>query len=125
MTDTIQLTPHFPLKFTDLALSTALSILQNDPTLTEHAFLRVSVKGGGCSGYLQELAFDDKLDEEDDLSANFSVNDIPLCIVVDSFSAMYLKNITVDYVKTDFEEGFKFIGDSIKSTCGCGKSFSV
>lgn len=116
----------FPIEFTQLALKTALEARLSDPTLTDKAFLRVSVRGGGCSGFLQELAFDDKLDEDDDIIKEFSVNDKTLSIVVDSFSAMYLKGTTIDYIKTDFSEGFKFIGgESVKNTCGCGKSFSV
>jgi iron-sulfur cluster assembly protein len=116
----------FPLDLTQLALEAALQAKLSDPTLTDKAFLRVSVKGGGCSGFLQELAFDDKLDEDDDVIREFSVNDKTLSVVVDSFSAMYLKGTTIDYVKTDFSEGFKFIGgESVKNTCGCGKSFSV
>lgn len=116
----------FPLEFTQLALETALDARISDPTLTDKAFLRVSVKGGGCSGFIQGLAFDDAFDEDDDIIKEFSVNDKILSVVVDSFSAMYLKGTTIDYVKTDFSEGFKFIGgESVKSTCGCGKSFSV
>lgn len=122
----IQLTDSFPLIFTQLALERALEAKISDPTLTDKAFLRVLVKGGGCSGFLHELNFDDQFDSEEDILKEFSVNDKPLSIVVDSFSAMYLKGMTIDYVKMDFSEGFKFIGgESVKSTCGCGKSFSA
>lgn len=122
----VELTDFFPVILTPLALSMAWKERIVDPTLTDQAFLRISVKGGGCGGYINELTFDDKFDPEDDIKKNFSVNDNILGIVVDTFSALYLKGITIDYVKTDFTEGFKFIGgESVKSTCGCGKSYSV
>lgn len=122
----VELMDSFPLTLTQLALETAWSARSGDPTLSERAFLRVAVKGGGCSGFFHELTFDDQFDGEDDIKKSFSVNDNTLVIVVDTFSAMYLKGVTIDYIKTDFTEGFKFIGgDSVKSTCGCGKSFSA
>lgn len=122
----VQLTDSFPVEFSQLALETALEAKISDPTLSDQAFLRIGVKGGGCSGFVHTLAFDDQIDEDEDIIKEFSVNDKLLKIVVDAFSAMYLKGVTVDYVRTDFTEGFKFIGgDSIKKTCGCGSSFSV
>lgn len=113
------------LELTSAAFEAAWAARASDPTLTNQAFLRVSVRGGGCSGFTHELAFDDKIDE-DDIIKDFSANDRILRVVVDSFSAMYLVGVTIDYIKTEFSEGFKFIGgDSVKKTCGCGKSFSV
>ena len=116
---------NFPIRLTETALKMAQQFKSEDPSVPPNAFLRVSVSGGGCSGFKYEVAFDDNL-EEDDLSQDFSVNDLILTVVVDAFSLMYLKSVTIDYEKTEFAEGFKFLGnEQVKKTCGCGKSFSA
>ena len=47
-----------------------------------------------------------------------------LSVYVDATSQMYLDGCTVDYVETLEQSGFKFINPSVKTTCGCGSSFS-
>ena len=48
-----------------------------------------------------------------------------LKVFVDATSLMYLKGVVVDYVETLEGAGFKFDNPNVKSTCGCGSSFSV
>jgi len=84
------------------------------------AGLRIGVVGGGCSGFQYSMSFEnqpgmmDKVLKFDDLK-----------VFVDATSAMYLVNCTVDYVETLEAAGFKFENAAVKSTCGCGSSFSV
>lgn len=84
------------------------------------AGLRIGVVGGGCSGFQYSMSFEnqagmmDKVIKFDDLK-----------VFVDATSAMYLVNCTVDYVETLEAAGFKFENAAVKSTCGCGSSFSV
>src|SRR5882762_11265990 len=84
------------------------------------AGLRIGVVGGGCSGFQYSMSFEnqsgmmDKVYKFDDLK-----------VFVDATSAMYLQNCTVDYVETLEAAGFKFENAAVKSTCGCGSSFSV
>ena len=87
-----------------------------------YAILRLGVQGGGCSGfsYCMKLE-DDWPDQHMDKTFDFD----GLKVVVDVISLMYLKGVTIDYVETLGDCGFKFDNPNVKSTCGCGQSFSV
>ena len=82
--------------------------------------LRLSVVGGGCSGFSYSMAFEntpnmlDKTYQYDGLK-----------VFVDQASMLYLDGAEVDYVETLEGSGFKFNNPQVKSTCGCGSSFSV
>jgi iron-sulfur cluster assembly accessory protein len=84
------------------------------------AGLRVGVVGGGCSGFSYSMSFENNSGMMD---KTFSVDGIKL--FVDATSAMYLNGCQVDYVETLEGAGFKFENPNVKSTCGCGSSFSV
>ena len=88
-------------------------------------FLRVGVKGGGCSGFQYSLNFTDEVDEEDLLVLVDSASKQAVQIVTDAFSASYLKGTELDYVDTLQGAGFKFNNPNAKRTCGCGSSFSA
>jgi iron-sulfur cluster assembly accessory protein len=82
--------------------------------------LRVGVVGGGCSGFSYSMSFENgagMMDKVFDMEG--------LKVYVDSTSLMYLNNCIVDYVETLEGAGFKFENPNVKSTCGCGSSFSV
>src|SRR5262245_19167962 len=81
--------------------------------------LRLKVVGGGCSGFSYDLYFD--LPQEIDQS--FDSHGVKL--VCDQMSLMYLMGTEVDYVEGLHGAGFKFQNPNVKSTCGCGSSFSV
>lgn len=116
----------FPLTLTETAREKLIYALKNDKDLTDKHFVRVGLKGGGCSGFIQELDFDDSLDPEEDLETTFEVSGEKARLVVDVMSAAYLKGTVLDYVKEGFKEGFKFIDTlgKVKKTCGCGASVS-
>ncbi|MBM4003687.1 MAG: iron-sulfur cluster assembly accessory protein [Planctomycetes bacterium] len=85
------------------------------------AFLRVSVEGGGCSGFGYRLHFDKSFDE----SMDDKIESHGVSIVVDKRSALLLNGTTIDY-KTQFEKsGYEFQNPNATKTCGCGSSFSV
>lgn len=81
--------------------------------------LRLRVVGGGCSGFAYDLYFD----QVTDLDRTFDSHGVKL--VVDQMSLQYLAGTTVDYVEGLQGAGFKFGNPNVKSTCGCGSSFSV
>lgn len=83
--------------------------------------IRLKVQGGGCSGFQYDMYFDDA--DPTDLDEVFEANGIT--IVVDPISVQYLDGTQVDYVSTLQAEGFKFNNPNVKSTCGCGSSFSA
>jgi iron-sulfur cluster insertion protein len=81
--------------------------------------LRLRVVGGGCSGFAYDLYFD----QVTDMDRTFDSHGVKL--VVDQMSLQYLAGTTVDYVEGLQGAGFKFNNPNVKSTCGCGSSFSV
>ena len=81
--------------------------------------LRVSVVGGGCSGYQYNLDFDSGSRIGD---VELSFQDVG--VIIDPVSAGYLRGTTLDYVSGLNATGFKFNNPNAKRTCGCGQSFS-
>jgi iron-sulfur cluster assembly accessory protein len=111
-------TKTLPVNLTPTAISKVKEIMaQQEPV---PAGLRVGVVGGGCSGFSYSMSFEngagmmDKVFEFDGLK-----------VYVDATSIMYLNGAIVDYVETVEGAGFKFENPIVKSTCGCGSSFSV
>ena len=82
--------------------------------------LRLSVSGGGCSGFSYGFSLDDKKAEDDQ---TFSFYDVTL--VVDSVSLDLLTGSTVDFVEDLIGSAFTVKNPNATSTCGCGTSFSV
>ncbi len=87
----------------------------------EGYFVRLSVKGGGCSGFSYDFRFDNQQDAK--MDKVFQINDIKL--VCDLKSLLYLDGMTVDYSTELVGGGFKFINPNAKGSCGCGTSFSA
>ncbi|NJM94403.1 MAG: iron-sulfur cluster assembly accessory protein [Cytophagales bacterium] len=84
------------------------------------ATLRVSVKGGGCSGLMYDLAFDAQLKDGDKVFEDKGVQ-----ILVDKKSLLYLVGTTLEFSDGLNGKGFQFINPNASRTCGCGESFSV
>jgi len=84
------------------------------------AGLRISVVGGGCSGFSYSMAFENS---PGFLDKTYNFGD--LRVFIDQASMLYLDGAEVDYVETLEGSGFKFNNPNVKSTCGCGSSFSV
>lgn len=82
--------------------------------------LRVAVKGGGCSGLMYDLSFDDKITEKDDIFEDNGVK-----VIVDKKSLFYLLDTTLDFSDGLNGKGFQFINPNATRTCGCGESFAV
>ena len=77
---------------------------------------RVSINGGGCSGF--RYGFDLTEREEDDI-------DISEDIVTDPFSSMYLNNAVLNFTNDVFSQTFVLENPNAKTTCGCGESFGI
>lgn len=82
--------------------------------------LRVAVQGGGCSGFQYGMSFEDDK-REDDLVLEFD----GLEVLVDPMSNLYLDEVSIDYVDSLSDSGFKFVNPKATGTCGCGSSFSA
>ena len=90
---------------------------QNEP---EGAFVRVGVKGGGCSGLEYQLKFDTEIKQGDEV-----YEDKGLKIVVDFKSLLYLYGTELDYSGGLNGKGLTFKNPNASKTCSCGESFSV
>src|SRR5262245_52470646 len=86
-----------------------------EPTMA----LRLRVVGGGCAGFSYDLYFD----ESTEVDRQFEIQGVR--VVVDEMSLMYLVGTEIDYVEGLQGAGFKFNNPNVKTTCGCGSSFSV
>ena len=82
--------------------------------------LRVAIQGGGCSGFQYGLGFD-RGSQEGDLELSMHGVDV----VVDPFSAPYLRGAEIDYLDTIQSAGFAINNPNAVSSCGCGHSFQV
>lgn len=87
--------------------------------LDAEAGLRVGVRGGGCSGFQYQLAFDETRDGD----AVFE--DRGLRLLVDNQSLPYVDGSVVDYVDSLTGAGFKVENPNVVAACGCGSSFKV
>ena len=96
-----------------------LKRLMNEPDFDNTQFLRVGVKGGGCSGMTYVLGFDQK--ESDD--ETFEIEGIP--VVMKQAHGIYLLGINIHFEDGLNARGFTFNNPNASSTCGCGTSFAV
>jgi iron-sulfur cluster assembly protein len=106
------------VRLTDTAIGKVREIL--DSQEPKPSGLRISVVGGGCSGFSYSMAFENTPNMLDK-----TYNYDGLKVFVDQASLLYLDGAEVDYVETLEGSGFKFNNPQVKSTCGCGSSFSV
>jgi iron-sulfur cluster assembly accessory protein len=106
------------VQLTEVAASKVKEIMgQQNPV---PAALRVAVVGGGCSGFSYHMAFDNQENPSDSVYQFDGVK-----LLVDQMSEMYLDGVQIDYIETLEGAGFKFNNPNVKSTCGCGSSFTV
>ncbi len=94
--------------------------LQAEEPEGEATVLRIAVQGGGCSGFEYALGFDRGAQEGD-----YEVDSHGVTVVVDPFSAPYLRGATIDFLSGLQESGFKIDNPNVASSCGCGHSFQV
>lgn len=103
---------------TDSAKKQALMLMEEDEK--DGLFIRVGVEGGGCSGLMYQLKFDNELTENDK-----SFEDNGVKVVVDKKSFLYLVGTTLDFSGGLNGKGFVFVNPNADRTCGCGESFSI
>jgi iron-sulfur cluster assembly protein len=97
-----------------------ISALRQEEGRPENHNIRVSVRGGGCSGLMYDLGFDEEIKAADQIFEDKGVK-----ILVDKKSLLYLIGTTLDFSDGLNGKGFQFINPNASRTCGCGESFSV
>ena len=90
-----------------------------DESVSDDQYLRIAVKGGGCSGMSYNLGFDTATSNDH----RFHVHDVE--VIVDKRHLLYLEGITIDFHDGLDARGFVFNNPNATSTCGCGTSFSA
>ena len=106
------------LTLTPVAAAKIRGLQAEDPE-GEASVLRVAIQGGGCSGFQYGLGFDTVAEGDMQLE----LEGVP--VVVDPFSAPYLRGTTVDFLNSIQESGFKIDNPNAVAACGCGHSFTV
>ena len=101
------------IEFTDRAKEQIEKIISEDQL---KKFFRISVKGGGCSGFKYNFSFDNKIDNKDIVFGK---------AVIDKTSLDIISGSTIDFKKEMIGESFVINNPKASSSCGCGLSFSV
>ncbi len=88
--------------------------------------LRVSITGGGCSGFQYGFSFDEQINDDDTvIIQQCSDGKSSVKLLIDSMSYQYLHDAEIDYIKGIQGEQFVIRNPNAKTTCGCGSSFSI
>ena len=101
------------IDFTDRAKEQIEKIINQDQL---KKFFRISVKGGGCSGFKYDFSFDNKIETEDIIFGK---------AIIDKTSLDIISGSIIDFKKEMIGESFVINNPKASSSCGCGLSFSV
>ena len=105
------------IKLTESAAAEAKKYIED----SKEKYLRIGVKGGGCSGFQYDLKVGHEYDEEKDtLSHQHGVD-----VIVDKKSNLYLDGVVLDYYSDISKRGFTFENPNAVKSCGCGSSFQA
>ncbi len=101
------------LEFTEGAIGQIEKITKSD---AKKKYFRITVQGGGCSGFKYSFSFDEKIEKDDVLFNN---------VIIDKSSLDLIAGSTIDFKKEMIGESFIINNPKATSSCGCGLSFSV
>jgi iron-sulfur cluster assembly protein len=107
------------INFSDKGAEKVREFLAGQGEAAAGAGLRVGVRGGGCSGFQYQLAFDEQRDGDVVFESQ------GLKLLVDSPSLPYVDGSTIDYVDSLQGAGFQVNNPNVVAACGCGSSFRV
>jgi iron-sulfur cluster assembly accessory protein len=107
------------ITFTEVGAQKVREFLDSQDADTSSAGLRLGVRGGGCSGFQYQLAFDQQRD------GDHVFEDHGLKILVDDQSLPYVHGSSIDYIDQLTGAGFQVNNPNVVAACGCGSSFRV
>lgn len=110
-------TPSPSVTATDAALKRVASILEKDK---EKSALRISVEGGGCSGFSYQFDLVDSSNDDDIIIEGHGAK-----ILVDEMSLVYMNDSVIDFVDDLMGQSFQVKNPNAVASCGCGTSFSL
>jgi iron-sulfur cluster assembly protein len=108
------------ITITDGALEHLKKVMKEEGIGDGTHFLRVGVKGGGCSGLSYVMDFDTEITESDEI-----INLPDLKVAIDKKSLLYLIGTELQYSSGLNGKGFEWVNPNASRTCGCGESFSL
>lgn len=115
----MNLNKNIMITVSENAKNQAIKLMSEDNS-PEGSFIRVGVKGGGCSGLSYDLTFDHIINDNDK-----EFEDRGVKIVCDKKSILYLAGTELDFSGGLNGKGFIFNNPNANRTCGCGESFSM
>lgn len=108
------------LQLTERAAQEVRTILEQQSLSADTTYLRLGVKGGGCSGFSYALDLTESKSEQDEEFDSHGVK-----LVCDPKSFLYLNGVTLDFKDEVMGRGFVFNNPNASASCGCGSSFSA
>jgi iron-sulfur cluster assembly protein len=108
------------IELSETAAREVKTIIDQQNLDEDKTFLRVGVKGGGCSGFSYLLDLTEHVNEQDE---HFTINGVK--VVCDPKSYLYLNGTEIDFKDEIMGRGFVFKNPNASTTCGCGSSFSA
>lgn len=108
------------IKITESAIEKLKTLISEENMDVNTHYLRVGVKGGGCSGLSYIMDFDTHTDEDDTV-----IKIDPINVIINKKSLLYISGTTLDHQGGLNGKGFDWINPNASRTCGCGESFSL
>ena len=108
------------LQLTERAAQEVKTILDQQGLSADTTYLRLGVRGGGCSGFSYSLDLTESKSDQDEEFVEHGVK-----MVCDSKSFLYLDGVTLDFKDEVMGRGFVFNNPNATHTCGCGSSFQA
>lgn len=113
------------ISLTEAAAKEIKDIVTAQDLPAESTYLRVGVKGGGCSGFGYMLDLVDASEDGAVTDSDEVIESQGIKIICDEKSLLYLSGVQIDHKDETMQRGFVFKNPNASSTCGCGSSFSV
>ena len=108
------------IELTERAAQEVKTILEQNSLPADNSYLRLGVKGGGCSGFSYALDLTENKNDNDEEWEAHGVK-----VICDPQSYVYLKGVSVDFKDEVMGRGFVFTNPNATGSCGCGSSFSA
>lgn len=105
------------VEMTDAAAKRIASIVARDPGMIA---LRVTVEGGGCSGFSYKMDLTDARNEDD-----VAIENNGATVLIDELSLVYMGGSVIDFVDDLMGQSFQIKNPNAVASCGCGTSFAV